>query len=227
MLYETISNGLRVFTYLDTYLAGLEYLAIYYISVLLFGFILLRETALAQSVGMFGIVFVRPIFAAAAMVVFVFTMFPIIIGGKEEAAWGFIWSFANSNPYEFARLTGIVILASIGVAFVPIVGRMVSFTSFVVGGVTLVFAMKTVDSISFGSSFGGIVYIPDFWFSVGIVVFSAVISWLALMLLAIIFSPLMMVSESLGVIVVAPIASVFGFVPLFIYGAWLSEQIIR
>ena len=67
--------------------------------------------------------------------------------------------------------------------------------------------------------------IPGFWFSVGLLVIGGLMSWIGLMVSALVAAAFEQASEGLGQLLMFPVAAIFGFVPVFIYGAWLGAQL--
>ena len=59
----------------------------------------------------------------------------------------------------------------------------------------------------------------------GIVVVGAALSWITLLILAFISSRREIGSSDLAELIELPSGLAVGFIPLFIYGAWLGQQI--
>ena len=85
MFFQAIFNGLLVLTYWQTYVAGLIYILIIFIPLIAFGFLLKEDGG--GGLGCFFMVF-NPLIQTFAIMVFAFTMAPIILGASKVAAWG-------------------------------------------------------------------------------------------------------------------------------------------
>lgn len=225
LFWDSVVAGLKVLTYWQTYVAGLEYLAIFFIPMAFAGMIMERSRSVAGgAVGCFTML-LMPILQIAAMAVFTLTLSPIIFGFAEDANWSFPWKVITLAPGAFLKLLGALVVVSFGMAFIPLLGRMQSLQTFVLGGIALTFVLGLLEAINPGGFLGHIEFIPDFWFVVGLLVIGGLISWIGTLVAAVVASPIEMMGEGLGTLFVMPIAAIFGFVPMFIYGAWLGAQI--
>ena len=72
---------------------------------------------------------------------------------------------------------------------------------------------------------GHVEFIPDFWFVVGLLCVGGLMSLIGGLAAAAVGTVIEMVSEGLGTLLAFPAAAIFGFIPLFIYGAWLGAQV--
>lgn len=88
MFWNSVAAGLKVLTYWQTYVAGLEYFLIFFIPMVIIGMIMERSEGIAATAGIFNI-FLVPVLQVAAMSVFILTLAPIILGLAEDAAWIF------------------------------------------------------------------------------------------------------------------------------------------
>lgn len=50
-------------------------------------------------------------------------------------------------------------------------------------------------------------------------------AWVGMMVAALAVTALELAQEGIGQIVMFPIAAIFGFIPVFMYGAWLGAQV--
>jgi hypothetical protein len=87
------------------------------------------------------------------------------------------------------------------------------------------FVLGILDSVNPGIVKGRVDFIPGFWFSVGLLVIGGVMSWVGMMVAALIATGLEMAEEGIGQLLMFPIGAIFGFVPVFMYGAWLGSQV--
>jgi hypothetical protein len=95
----------------------------------------------------------------------------------------------------------------------------------VLGGIALMFVLGILDSVNPGAVKGRVEFIPGFWFSVGLIVIGGIMSWVGMMVAALAVTALELAQEGIGQIIMFPIAAIFGFIPVFMYGAWLGAQV--
>lgn len=224
MFWESMLGGLSVLTYWETYIAGLGYLAIYLVPMLVVGIMMQRN---AEAEGLAGCltVLLLPILQVAGMAVFVLTLFPIIFGIADDAAWEFPWQVIVNAPGAFFRLVGILVLTAVLLAFVPFLGQLQSLQTLVLGGIALVVMIGVIDASAPGSISQSVSIYPGFWFCVGLVVIGGLMSFIGTMAAALLVSGLEIATPGLGQLIMFPIAAIFGFIPVFMYGAWLGSQL--
>lgn len=85
MFWESVSTGLGVLAYWQTYVAVLLFLALSMGPMLLIGFVAMSSGRAEGLVGCLTML-ILPFFQAFALVVFVLTMSPIILRLSHEAA---------------------------------------------------------------------------------------------------------------------------------------------
>ena len=180
------------------------------------------EGAASGYVGCLSMI-LMPVLQVAAMVVMLLTIAPIIFGFNEDAAWSFPWQLITLAPGAFFKLVGVLIIAAIILAFVPLLGQLQSLHTLVLGGIALTFVLGILESA--GVVTGRIDFIPGFWFSVGLIVIGGLMSWVGMMVAALVVTPIDMAEEGLGQLIMFPIGAIFGFIPVFMYGAWLGAQV--
>jgi hypothetical protein len=228
MFWDSVKGSLSVFMHWETYLAGLEYLAISFIPMVLLGLLMARRNGKAEMAAGLASMFVMPVFQVAATVVFVLTLAPIILGLSDDAAWSLPWRLIVFAPGAFTRLLLVLLVASVVLAFVPLLGHLKSLHVLILGAITLMFLLSPLEQIQPGLISDSVEFIPAFWFVVGILFFGGIMSWIGIMVSAILATLISLVNEDLGelfMLPVLPIGSIFGFIPVFIYGAWLGAQI--
>ena len=224
MFWDSVFAGLKVLTYWETYVAGLEYLVIYFIPMAIVGMIVEKSEGRESLVGCFSIIFL-PVLQVVAMAVFVLTLAPIIFGFAEDAAWSFPWKILTMAPGAFFILVGVLVVAAIVLAFIPVFGQLNSLHTLLLGGIALVFVLGILESANLGIVRGRIDFVPGFWFSVGLLVIGGLMSWVGMMAASFIATALEMAEEGIGHLLMFPIGAIFGFIPVFMYGAWLGAQI--
>ncbi len=87
------------------------------------------------------------------------------------------------------------------------------------------FALGIVNETYSGVVIDHVDLIPDFWSSVGLITIGGIISWIALILVALIIEITGMVDENMGQLLMMPIPAILGFIPVFMYGEWLGAQV--
>ena len=227
MFWDSVLAGINVLTYWETYVAGLEYLAIFFIPMIVVGMIMQKSERMSGSVGCLSM-FLLPLLQVAAMLVFILTLAPIIFGFAEDAAWSFPWKVIILAPGAFLKLVGWLAVVTIILAIIPLLGQLQSLQTLVLGGLALVFVLGILESINPGIVKGRVDFIPSFWFSVGLLVIGGLMSWVGMMVAALLVTTIEMsikMTEGLGQMIMVPIAAIFGFIPLFMYGAWLGAQV--
>jgi hypothetical protein len=227
MFWDSVISGLKVLLYWETYVAGIEYLAIFMGPMIIGGLVMEKNEGLGIGLGCLGSL-VLPVFQVAALSVFILTLSPIILGVAEDAAWSFPWKIITLAPKVFFKLVGVLVIASIGLAFIPLLGHLQSLQSLILGGLALTFVIRLAGSFYPRVVTERIEFIPDFWFVVGLLVIGGLLSKVGLMVsvfLATILEDKFDLREEINELLLFPTAAIFGFIPVFIYGAWLGAQI--
>ena len=128
-------------------------------------------------------------------------------------------------PGAFFKLVGVLVIASIALAFMPILGQLQSLQTLVLGGTALIFVLGIFDSVSPGVVMELVDFLPGFWFSVGLIVIGGIMSWIGMMVAAFTVTALELAQDGIGQIIMLPVSAIFGFIPVFMYGAWLGAQV--
>ena len=105
MFWDSVIAGLNVLTFWETYVAALEYLAIFLIPMFVVGIVIEKGNRIGATVGCLSM-FVLPLFQVAAMIIFVLTLAPIIFGIGVDAAWSFPWAVLTIAPGTFFKMVG-------------------------------------------------------------------------------------------------------------------------
>lgn len=222
MFWLSVVNGLKVFLHWETYVLGIAYLAISYLPLIPVMFSNNEGRMIAKG---FLFMILQPIFTAVGTFVLVCSLFPIILGIGDGASWSMPWILIFRVPLYVVMIIIVMMVLSFLAAMIPILGRSNSFLILILGGTVLVFLLAIVNKVNPDLGIAEIDLIPGFITIIGIVLVSAVASWLGILAVAIITSGLSFLSEDLGTILLIPIGSTFGFIPVFIYGAWLGFQL--
>jgi hypothetical protein len=224
MFWDAVVGGLKVLTHWQTYIAGLEYVTIYMIPTALAGFMMEKSTGVAMGVGCLSML-VMPLLQVAALVVFVLTLSPIILGLSHDAAWTFPFVLITTSPFRFLMFVGLLGMLALLLAFVPLLGRIQSLHVMVLGGVSLVLALRILVSAYPNAVFTNLRLWPGIWFVVGLLVIGAIVAHIATLLTALISALLRPQGEHWSSLLLIPIGAIFGFIPVFMYGTWLGSQL--
>lgn len=224
MFWDSVVGGLKVLTYWETYVAGLEYLVIFMGPMMLLGLAMGKGGEKGGAIGCFGML-ILPVFQVAAIAVFVLTLAPIIFGLSEDAAWSFPWKVITLAPGLFFKLVGVLVVAAILLAFVPLLGQLKSLQTLVLGGIALVFVLGILKSVNPELVTDKLDVTPSFWFTAGLLIIGAVMAWVGIMVAALLATAVEGATEGLGQMLMFPVAAIFGFIPVFMYGAWLGSQL--
>lgn len=108
-MWDAVKGGLGVLTYWETYAAGLEYLALYMIPTGLAGYFAMKSERAGGAIGCLSML-VLPAVGAFAIVVFVLTLSPIILGLSHDAAWAFPWVLAIKAPWSMVKFVGLLLI---------------------------------------------------------------------------------------------------------------------
>jgi len=223
MLWEAIIGGLTVLTFWQTYVAAIEYLAIVFIPMALMGAAMERSPSAGMPFGCLGM-FLVPVLQVAAMTIFALTLSPIIFGFAHDAAWDFPWKVITASPVTFLKLVGVLVAVSFILAFIPVVGALQSLQTLVLGGIALAFVLGLMDVANPGV-LKRVTFIPDIWMAIGLLAIGALLSWVGFMVAGIVVAAFDWKGGGFGQMIGFPIAAVFGFLPMFMYGAWLGAQV--
>jgi len=232
MFLDSVLAGLKVLTYWETYAAGLEYFAIFFIPMAIAGKVMDKAEGAGCVAVFFGALFFQALHVAAS-VVLVLTLAPIIFGFAEDAAWSFPWKILTVAPGAFFKLVGALVVASILLEFLlglSIIFRLLinSLRALILGGPTLMFVLGIMELVNPDIAKGPVDFTPGFWFLVGLLVIGGIMSWVGRMVAALIVTGLEMVAngtKGIGQLAMVPIGAIFGFIPVFMYGAWLGAQV--
>jgi len=166
-----------------------------------------------------------PLMQVAALVVFILTMATIIFGFNGEAAWGFPWKVIMMAPVAFFITVASLIVLSFILSLIPFVGRLHSLQTLVLGGSALIFVLSLFDSVSAGQARVDVDFIPGFWFMLGLIVMGGLMSWIGTFIAEQLVAAIRLSNARVGQYIMIPVSAMFGFIPLFMYGAWLGAQI--
>jgi hypothetical protein len=224
MFWDAVTSGLWVLTYWETYVAGLEYLAVFMVPIGLVGYFAEKWEKAALPIGCLSML-VLPMLQAFAIFVFVLTLSPIVLGLQHDAAWAFPWALVLGAPGPVAKFVGFLVFAAVMLAFVPFLGQLQSLQTLVLGALALALVMGIIDDANPGIVSKRVQFWPGLWFTIGLLVIGGLLAWLGTLVAAGLASAVESVAGGFGQLLMFPIAAIHGFIPVFIYGAWLAAQL--
>ena len=217
-------NGLKVLLHWQIYVIAIVYLIISYLPMIVVMFAGNKSDKLMMKGGCLAML-LQPLFQSLAVFISVCTLFPIMLFGRSEAAWSLPWMLIMNIPGRILILLIIMLVLAIVGSFIPLIGRANSFIMFIMGGAVLIFLTMVLHNTNPELGIRNIDILPGFLAIIGIVIISGVTAWLGVLASAGIVTLLLRDKEDIGQLIMIPLASVFGFIPIFIYGAWLGIQI--
>ena len=211
--FGAVISGIAAFAYWEIYVAILEYAAIWLIPLLAFGFFA-EKKAETLVAGCSGIIVLSTL-QITAIFVFVVTIGPIILGFSEDAAWMLPWQILVSTPFTFLKTVGFLFIVMLVLSIIPFIGNLHSLHILILSILTLTLMLEFV------SPNVGINYTPTIGFVLGILILGGTINYLGVFLLSLILHDF---DEGSNFLIVQPILGLLGFIPTFMYGAWLGAQ---
>ena len=156
----------------------------------------------------------------------IFTLSPIILGISDEAAWSLPWILLTNEPMVFLTIIGVLFVAAIRLGFIPIIGQIQSLPMVILGGLCLAASLRLLDDVFPNMNVNLIDPIPSFSCLVGFLIIAGLVSRLGGMAVASIAVVLEGKAHSpFPEYAIIPLASVSAFIPVFVYGAWLGNQL--
>jgi len=223
MFWSSIIGGLKVLTFWEVYVAALIFTVISIGPMMIFGLIGQKN----EAIGCLGGMLIAPVFQALATLIFVFTLFPILLGLGEDAAWSFPWKLLFSSPWPMIKAALIILLATIILAFIPILGQIQSLHTFASGAISLIIIVGILHSGYPDMPVEKIHFMPGILTIIGFLVIAGIVSWASTMLLAVIATAMGEKAEDYSMLIAMPLGGVFGMIPVFIYGSYLSQQLMN
>ena len=218
MFWSSVWGGLAILGHWQTYIAGIEFFVISFLPLLVF---VKGDSKGPGCAGCLGIL-LQPAFVVIGSVVFLWTLLPIILG-FPGAAWVFPWAVLWSNPWYWTKIIFMLYILQVAVAFVPFVGSLHSVQSMVSGYIILGIGVATLRA-ALPSVFPlDLIYYPGFWFMAGLVAIGGIFTWVTIIISSFAGA---LVGE-VSALAMPLLGAVFGFLPVFMYGAFIGAQVIR
>lgn len=228
MISEAVRITFATLTHWEIYLAGLVYMVIILIPMM-FMYLFGSTGERGGAIRMTSMVMV-PVFQAIGTLVFVFSIAQIALGFSDNATWRMPFHIALESPGQFLKLSFFMALISIAFAILPVIGRITSLQTLILSGFALIMMLSINDAGHHEPLYDNLEWIPNFLFIIGIVVAGAIFSGIGMALTDTLPKLLSKITgrnvDKIGAMIVLPIASTLGFVPFFIYAAWIGGQII-
>lgn len=219
MFLESVLNGLSVLTYWQVYLAGLIYSVVIVLPLFLIGLSMSKFEPLGCITFL-----IDPFFRALATIIFIFTLFPIILGLADKAVWSFPWIILINDPWYMIKFAFFLVVLSFLLAFIPIIGQFQSVHALLLGSTCLIYVIKILHLIEPNFEISRLSFFPGYIYVIGFLIISGIASYLAMIVSAFILASSKTL-ENFSEIISIPVGAAFGFIPVFIYGAWIGIQI--
>ncbi|MDX1432441.1 MAG: hypothetical protein R3286_08320 [Gammaproteobacteria bacterium] len=218
-------DGVAVLWHWQTYLAMLEYLLICLLMPIGAAFLFSRRPDVEAGSGCLMLVMV-PVLEVWAMVVFVMTLSPILLGVSSDADWTLPYRALGEHGDQMSALLGGLALLALAMNAIPLLRREWAVHAFVLGSIIVIFSLGLIaPDAGAGTAAHAIDYIPGPLLSLVIVLLALAASLVDELVLAAIQAVLGPPESPVRHLVISPIAALPGFLPVFVYAAWLGGQL--
>ena len=243
MFWDSVQEGLKVLTFWETYLAAIAYQFItYYFPMMVAA---QRMKKIGSSVddfitfvgairlmmkgdvvpdtagfGSLGVYFIW-LLEAVATLIFILTLAPIILGVGEDASWSAPWKTLTTDLPFFLSCILLMQIVVIIISMLPYLGRIYSLQIFVFGCISLILVLSYTHYLIKVDIGYPLLHLIGFYI-LGYVILLG--SYVVFGLIVFLFKMSREVAEE--IIYLSPLMRIFQFIPVFMYGAWLGNQII-
>lgn len=221
MFWKCTCVGLALLSHWQTYAAALLFLSFSFGSKRLSDALTVssgKGTTATRSVAHLVLEFGQ----VAGISIFVSVMCPMMLGMSMRGAWVLPWS-DPASCWELARSFAMVLLIAAVLRRIPILGSPSIFT-FVIGVLTLVLTLEK----DYGQGTILVARLLEFWpgisFMIALLSIGTALTWLGTVLVVMPSTVMRGRAKRIVTILAYPFAAAFGFIPLFIYCAWLGHQ---
>lgn len=222
MFWDALYSALKIMTHWETHFVVLEYLLLMLTPVIIIFLVLKKSHAL--NIQYFRKLFM-PLLEAVAIAVSVLTLFPIILGVGENVAWNFPLRIMQFSPLGFLALIGSLVVLAYLIDVISVLRKLRSVKTLVLGGVCLIFVRIFLNLLNPVIDIEVMDLVPGFWFICGIIIISGVLAKLGYF----VFESFVRVlgskfdlREEVAELLILPVIATLGFLPVFVYGAWLA-----
>jgi hypothetical protein len=159
----------------------------------------------------------------AGITVFVSIMCPMMLGLSIHGAWSLPRSDMESCC-EVARSFAVLLLIAVVLSRLPIL-RSPSVFTFVIGAISLVLTVERLYGGTIVPRISSMQLWPGMWFMIALLSIGTALTRLGTMLVVMPSMVMQGRAKRISTLLAYPLAAAFGFIPLFIYCAWLGHQI--
>jgi len=224
MFFESVIGGLGTLANWQTYAAALMFLLLSLSPMFLIGWLMMHSGKAGGAVGCLSVLAV-PFFQTFALVIFVLTLSPVMLGISDSAAWSTPWLMTSAQPWLVAKSIGVLFIATLVFGFIPVFGRFQSLHILLLGSFVLAFVAVIIEQNNPQVAAKNVHMWPGFWFVIGLAAIGSAFAWLGTLITAVMSTVIDSRFEGLGQFMTAPLAATLGFIPLFMYAAWIGAQI--
>lgn len=224
MFWDYIVSAFNVLTFWQTHLVGLLYLIFLFIPWLIVSIVMKKNKCHGTWFKCIKILLL-PVLQVVAVLSFTLILSPIMLDMGEDASWQLPWRMVSTDFTLSLGLVGCLAVVAVGLVFIPIVGRLHSFRTLVLGAISLVFVQMLLSYINPALDMKVSYLIPGYSFMAGIVVIAAVLSKVDHYICSLISTMLRkkyQVGSGVCELVMFPVVSILGFFPVLIYASWLA-----
>lgn len=239
MFIASIISGLKVFTYWETYVGILVYLGIFLIPLIITNLIVKdKESDIGLTV--YANV-IAPVFQSIAIIACILLLSPIIFGLSVDAAWDYLWKAIALDAGAVLMLVGITIFINIGLIFltcyIPFFYPFRYLQMILLSVGALIYACRLHSLIHPDIvSIHALNLFPGFEFSAGLLLVSYILAKAGKIVVGYTVAIAAIANDRLrdkfeeglstwDELIMYPFATLFSFIPIFTYGAWLGNQI--
>lgn len=221
MFWDAVGTGLMMFAQWQTYIAAGLFLSLALAPALLVGLVTSRAGVASLPIGCLSVL-IMPFFQAFALLVFVLTLSPLMLGTGADASWSLPWRLLLHSPWFVAKILGVMLVVAVVLALIPLVGQLHTLHALASGAVALAVVVVMIEGPAPSRK---IAMWPGWWFGLGLLAIGTMLAFIGTIVAAIVVTAVDAKAEGLGQLIAFPLVAPLGFIPLFIYAAWLGAQV--
>lgn len=226
MFFDSVAKGAQVFTFWETWVLIVLYIAAVMGAVLLGGALISRGR---RILGLLWMIFGAPTVQVSMSFIVLTILSPIIFGSSSDASWSLPLAMLQAVPLSTGKLLLVALIISfILSAFMG--ATLPGVVEFAVGGTILAFLSKIIVKVAPVFEGAQIEVWPGFLMAAGFVAVAGALKLVATFTLALAVSVAKIDpeenSESMAAIA-ASIQFALAFLPTFMYGGYLALQFQR
>ena len=222
MFWNAVNEGLAMFTHWETWVCIVVWLMVTGLPRLL----VFRAVAGPKESRHIGGIYLMltPFIQAISMSLLILTLSPLIFGLGDQAAWRFPWSMMVDAPGPTLKMIVAVFVAWLLSRFTPYLNGIAAYRTCFVGIAALVFGIRLVNTSNAVPVLDRVALWPGYAYALGGLAIGAVVVLCANRLAAWLGKRAQSEPGVPRGTALFGIEGVLGLVPVFIYGAWLGEQ---